>query len=53
MLRNAMAEPTPLLCFTDVVCGFCYLADARFEQLKTDFGSQIPTSRGPAYLARQ
>jgi predicted DsbA family dithiol-disulfide isomerase len=40
----ATTPPTSILCFTDVLCGFCYLADARFEQLQADFGSQVQLS---------
>jgi predicted DsbA family dithiol-disulfide isomerase len=36
-----MSEPTHILCFSDVLCGFCYFGDARFEQLKTDFGDKV------------
>ena len=36
-----MAEQTSILCFTDVLCVFCYLADARLEQLKADFGRKV------------
>lgn len=39
-----MATPTPILCFTDVLCGLCYVADARLAQLKTDFGSEVQLS---------
>lgn len=39
-----MTQRTPILCFTDVLCGFCYLADARLEQLKADFGDQVQLS---------
>lgn len=38
------AKPTPILCFTDILCGACYIADARLEQLKADFGDQIQLS---------
>jgi predicted DsbA family dithiol-disulfide isomerase len=36
-----MAERSEILCFTDILCGHCYFADARFEQLKADFGDQV------------
>jgi predicted DsbA family dithiol-disulfide isomerase len=39
-----MTTPTRILCFTDVLCGLCYAADARFEQLKADFGEQVELS---------
>lgn len=36
--------PKTILCFTDVLCGICYVADARFTQLKADFGGQVQLS---------
>jgi predicted DsbA family dithiol-disulfide isomerase len=39
-----MEPRIPILCFTDVLCGFCYLADARLEQLKSDFGDRVELS---------
>jgi predicted DsbA family dithiol-disulfide isomerase len=39
-----MDKPTTILCFTDLLCGICYVADARLEQLKADFGDQIQIS---------
>jgi len=39
-----MEPATPILCFTDVLCGLCYVADARLAQLKAEFGSQIQIS---------
>lgn len=36
-----MADPIHVMCFSDVLCIFCYAADVRFEQLKTDFGSDV------------
>jgi len=36
--------PTTILCFTDVLCGFSYLAAARLAQLRADFGSQVQLS---------
>jgi predicted DsbA family dithiol-disulfide isomerase len=40
----AMSKPITILCFTDVLCGFCYVADARMEQLAADFGGQVELS---------
>ena len=36
-----MSRREEVLCFTDVLCGYCYVGDARFEQLKRDFGERI------------
>ena len=36
-----MSEPLPIFCFSDVLCVFAYAANARFEQLHTDFGEQV------------
>ncbi len=36
-----MAEPIHVMCFSDILCVFCYAADVRFEQLKSEFGSQV------------
>lgn len=36
-----MSERTLILSFTDILCGHCYFANARFEQLKADFGTQV------------
>ncbi len=36
-----MPERTHILSFTDILCGHCYFANARFEQLKADFGNQV------------
>jgi predicted DsbA family dithiol-disulfide isomerase len=36
-----MATPAPILCFTDVLCGLCYVAEARLAQLKADFGDEV------------
>ncbi len=39
-----MTTPIRLLCFTDLLCGFCYLVDQHLEQLKVSFGHQIEIS---------
>jgi predicted DsbA family dithiol-disulfide isomerase len=39
-----MSEPLPIFCFSDVLCVFAYAANARFEQLRADFGEQIRLS---------
>ena len=36
-----MSEPLPIFCFSDVLCVFAYAANARFEQLRADFGEQV------------
>jgi predicted DsbA family dithiol-disulfide isomerase len=36
-----MSELLPIFCFTDVLCVFAYVANARFEQLHADFGEQV------------
>jgi predicted DsbA family dithiol-disulfide isomerase len=36
-----MAEPIHVMCFTDVLCIFCYAADIRFERLKKEFSDQV------------
>ena len=36
-----MNESLPIFCFSDVLCVFAYAANARFEQLQTDFGEQV------------
>lgn len=39
-----MSRREEVLCFTDLLCGYCYIGDARFEQLKKDFGDRIRLS---------
>jgi len=36
-----MTKPAHILCFTDVLCGYSYIAHARFEQLVADFGDHV------------
>jgi len=36
--------PMPILCFTDVLCGHCYLADGALTQLAAEFGHQVRLS---------
>jgi predicted DsbA family dithiol-disulfide isomerase len=38
------SAPTTILSFTDVLCGYCYLADARLAQLRADFGGRVRLS---------
>jgi predicted DsbA family dithiol-disulfide isomerase len=37
--------PTTIHCFTDVMCGFSYVAAARLAQIKADFGDRVRISR--------
>ena len=39
-----MSNPVHVLCFNDVLCGYCYAGDIRFEELKTTFGDEIAMS---------
>jgi predicted DsbA family dithiol-disulfide isomerase len=39
-----MTTPTTILCFTDVLCGYSYVAAARLAQLEADFGSRVRLS---------
>lgn len=36
-----MSKQPRICCFTDVLCGYSYIAHARFEELATDFAGQV------------
>lgn len=43
-MSTAMTTPSPILCFIDVMCGYCYLAEPRLVQLRAELGEQIQLS---------
>jgi len=39
-----VSERLDVLCFIDTLCVFCYVADARFKQVRTDFAGKVDMS---------